>query len=128
MADEFKQPGRGVSRRGLFEALARPFTRQKNENREPIVADDGEARIAIIQGRFCIAYQGGMCFTCSEQCPEDGAITLDKGIPTVHADLCTGCGICHDLCPAPRNAILVAKPPPGSHGLSGPEDTPTRHF
>ena len=121
---------RGVSRRGLFGALARPFTRPKPEVQEVEHAsqEDGEPRIAIIQGRFCIAYQGGMCFTCSEQCPEEGAITLDKGIPTVHADLCTGCGICHDLCPAPRNAILVAKPPPTNHGLSGPDDKPTRYF
>lgn len=119
-----------MSRRGLFEALARPFARRKPgaEEKQPAPADGGGPRVAIIQGRFCIAYQGGMCFTCSEQCPEEGAITLDKGIPTVHADLCTGCGVCHDLCPAPRNAILVAKPPPTSHGLSSPDEKPVRYF
>lgn len=68
---------------------------------------------AVIQGRLCLAYQGGMCFTCSERCPEPGAITVEKGIPMVQADLCTGCGLCHDLCPAPVNAILMLDPPPG---------------
>lgn len=87
-----------------------------------------EPKTAIIQGRFCIAYQGGMCFTCSEQCPEQDAITLDKGIPTVHADVCTGCGICHDLCPAPRNAILMTAPPSAAGRLPGPDDKPVKYF
>jgi Na+-translocating ferredoxin:NAD+ oxidoreductase RNF subunit RnfB len=108
-----------ISRRGLFEALARPFARYSGSGGvvEPAKGsqappeDDDTPRVAIIQGRFCLAYQGGVCFTCSERCPVPGAITTDKGIPTVHADPCTGCGICHDLCPAPRNAILMlAKP------------------
>ena len=108
-----------ISRRGLFEALARPFARYSGSggivepakgNQTPL-GDDDTPKLAIIQGRFCLAYQGGVCFTCSERCPVPGAITTDKGIPTVHADPCTGCGICHDLCPAPRNAILMlAKP------------------
>lgn len=93
----------------------RPFTRHLKER--PVahpeeIPDADTPRVAIIQGRFCLAYQGGVCFTCSERCPEPGAITTQQGIPTIHADLCTGCGICHDLCPAPVNAILVkAKPP-----------------
>jgi len=99
-----------ISRRGLFGALVRPFSRHLTD-KEPSAPDGGPReqgpKVAIIQGRFCLAYQGGMCFTCSERCPEPGAITTKNGIPTVHADLCTGCGICHDLCPAPRNAILV---------------------
>jgi Na+-translocating ferredoxin:NAD+ oxidoreductase RNF subunit RnfB len=101
-----------MSRRGLFEALVRPFG-TNDESVEPISAESEVSKPteAIIQGRFCLAYQGTTCFTCSERCPEPGAITLDKGIPTVYADLCTGCGICHDLCPAPCNAILMlAKP------------------
>lgn len=108
-----------ISRRGLFEALVRPFARHVGgggvgEPAGPSPApaeDDGIPKVAIVQGRFCLAYQAGGCFTCSERCPVAGAITTDRGIPTVHADLCTGCGICHDLCPAPRNAILMlAKP------------------
>ena len=104
-----------MSRRGLFEALMRPFDTARPEVEsipaESQAVEEAKPTEAIIQGRFCLAYQGTTCFTCSERCPEPGAITTDKGIPTVHADLCTGCGICHDLCPAPRNAILMlAKP------------------
>lgn len=104
-----------MSRRGLFGALVRPFARHLKDDAPPSPSveklDDDTPRMAVIQGRFCLAYQGGVCFTCSERCPEPGAITTKQGIPTVHADLCTGCGICHDLCPAPRNAILVTAKP-----------------
>ncbi len=75
---------------------------------EPPVAED---QVAIIQGRFCLAYQRSFCTTCSERCPEQGAIIVEKGIPRVIAEHCTGCGICNEVCPAPRNAILMmAKP------------------
>ncbi|NWK56715.1 hypothetical protein HW115_13915 [Verrucomicrobiaceae bacterium N1E253] len=116
-----------ISRRGLFRALARPFSRHLDEHGGADAslvngsAKDSEAepvpKKAVIQGRFCLAYQGSMCFTCSERCPEPGAITTDKGIPTVHADRCTGCSICHDLCPAPRNAILMVDQSPSRDGI-----------
>jgi Pyruvate/2-oxoacid:ferredoxin oxidoreductase delta subunit len=32
---------------------------------------------------------------------------VEKGIPMVVPEICTGCGICHDVCPAPTNAVLV---------------------
>ncbi|WP_425468384.1 4Fe-4S binding protein [Roseimicrobium gellanilyticum] len=33
-------------------------------------------------------------------------------MPTVLAEACTGCGICFDVCPAPRKAVLMlAKKP-----------------
>lgn len=103
-----------MSRRGLFGALVRPLARHLHRGKESAqdeIIDDGRPKVAVIQGRYCLAYQGGFCFTCSERCPEVGAITTKQGIPTVHADLCTGCGICHDLCPAPTNAILVTVRP-----------------
>lgn len=67
---------------------------------------------ALILDRFCLAYQGSFCSVCVERCPEPGAITTEQGKPRVNADLCTGCRICHDVCPAPKNAVfLVAKKP-----------------
>jgi ferredoxin len=63
--------------------------------------------VAIVQGRHCLAYQRSFCSTCVERCPVPGAITLEGGLPRVNPDLCTGCRVCHDLCPAPRNAILL---------------------
>jgi len=121
-----------VTRRDLFRAFVRPFSKRLSElntsleDEQQVIArvdHDTENRAhnmddetdvvetptqeAVIQGRFCLAYQGGVCFTCSERCPVPGAITTKQGVPTVHSDICTGCGICHDLCPAPRNAILM---------------------
>ncbi len=66
-----------------------------------------EAQVAIIQGRFCLAYQKSFCSVCSERCPESEAIVIEGGIPRIVADNCTGCSICRDVCPAPRNAILI---------------------
>lgn len=64
----------------------------------------GTARISTVD---CLAHQGTTCTTCSERCPVEGAIILTRGRPQVAADACTGCGICHHVCPAPRNAVLV---------------------
>lgn len=62
--------------------------------------------VAVIAGRFCLAYQGSFCSVCHERCPEAGAIVTERGLPRVIPDLCTGCRVCHDVCPAPTNAIL----------------------
>ncbi len=64
----------------------------------------GVARISTVD---CLAHQGSTCTTCSERCPVEGAIQLTRGRPQVAADACTGCGICHYVCPAPRNAVLI---------------------
>ncbi|MGJ8639467.1 MAG: 4Fe-4S binding protein [Opitutaceae bacterium] len=64
-------------------------------------------KVAIIQGRFCLAYQNSFCSVCKERCPESGAIVSERGIPRIVADQCTGCNICHEVCPAPKNAILM---------------------
>lgn len=64
----------------------------------------GTARIATVD---CLAHQGTTCTTCSERCPVEGAIVLTGGRPQVDPGRCTGCGICHHVCPAPRNAVLV---------------------
>lgn len=111
MMDERLQSGSpGMSRRRLFGALVRPFTRHLEEGASGSV-DDGRPKVAVIQGGHCLAYQGGVCFTCSERCPEPGVITTKQGVPTVHVGLCTGCGVCVDLCPAPTNAILMLVKP-----------------
>lgn len=63
-----------------------------------------EARVEIWA---CLAYTGSFCTVCSEQCPVPGAIRLTAGKPTVVQELCTGCGVCQHVCPAPANAILI---------------------
>lgn len=67
--------------------------------------------VAQIRQYDCLAYEGTFCSTCSERCPEPGAIERVNGKPRIVEDACTGCGVCQHVCPAPRNAILIVAPP-----------------
>lgn len=69
-------------------------------------ASESQAK-AVIQGRQCLAYRNLVCTTCYERCPEEGALVIEQGLPRVVADKCTGCNVCHDVCPAPVNAVLM---------------------
>jgi len=62
---------------------------------------------AFIAKQHCLAWLNSPCTACAEHCPERGAITLDRGRPTVHAEACTGCRLCHEACPAPTNAVMM---------------------
>lgn len=105
-----------LSRRGLFSLFARSIRASdegakavqalsgKAENSAP--AADRQPRVAVIQGRFCLAYTS-FCTVCAERCPVPGAMKVEKGIPMVVPDACIGCGVCRDVCPAPTNAVLV---------------------
>lgn len=77
---------------------------------------------AMLQTYNCLAYNRSFCSTCEERCPVPGAITLVDAKPIIHADLCTGCGVCHHVCPAPMNAIMIL--PNKSRPLPEPEGEP----
>lgn len=62
---------------------------------------------ARVTEHLCLAYHHTTCTVCSERCPVDDAITVREGKPTIDEDVCTGCGICRYVCPAPENAILL---------------------
>jgi ferredoxin len=96
-----------ISRRDLFRSV---FGRRAEPAAPPVSLE--EPSLALILDRFCLAWQGSFCSVCSERCPADGAITVEQGKPRVNPDFCTGCKICHDVCPAPKNAVfLVARKP-----------------
>lgn len=98
-----------ISRRDLFRRmLGRPA-----EDSEPAAVVSEEApQLALILDRFCLAWQGSFCSVCAERCPIDGAIIVQQGKPRVNPDLCNGCRICHEVCPAPKNAVfLVSRKP-----------------
>jgi Na+-translocating ferredoxin:NAD+ oxidoreductase RNF subunit RnfB len=124
----------GFSRRHLFSMIGRTFRATTDRARTPrektaavgrapsASATEAIAKVAVIQGRFCLAYTS-FCTVCSERCPAPGAMKVEHGIPMVVSDVCTGCAVCHDVCPAPTNAVLViprrrnpcfAVPPPAS--------------
>ncbi|NUN12921.1 MAG: 4Fe-4S dicluster domain-containing protein [Myxococcales bacterium] len=55
----------------------------------------------------CVAWQGGFCSTCTEQCPVPGAMFRQMGKPMIDAEKCWGCGVCQHVCPAPTNAVRI---------------------
>ncbi len=92
-----------LSRRDFFSR----FMPKPDESARPPKAGADVAQVAVIQGRYCLAYQNSFCSVCKERCPEPGAILSERGIPRIVADACTGCNICLDVCPAPTKAILM---------------------
>ena len=77
----------------------------------------GEARI---QPHNCLSWQRSFCTVCVERCPVPGAIAQEGGRPRVVAEICTGCGVCQHVCPAPVNAVMIlpAKARPLPHGAT----------
>lgn len=127
-----------ISRRDLFRSLLGRRTSNpplpepspaENSDWNPELPDSKDGSIpqlALILDRFCLAWQGSFCSICTERCPVPGAITTTMGKPRVNPDLCTGCRICHDVCPAPKNAVFLVprKPGPGMIGRTVAETSP----
>ncbi len=65
--------------------------------------------IARIDKKTCLPWQGTLCRSCYENCPIfDEAITMDGELrPVVNEKKCVGCGICENVCPIERPAIVV---------------------
>lgn len=63
--------------------------------------------VAYIQTMACLAHSDSFCTVCSERCPVPGAVDVVAGKPRIREDLCTGCGVCASVCPAPTNAVVV---------------------
>ncbi len=61
---------------------------------------------AVVQNHDCIA-DHSFCSVCMERCPVENAIVMEGLKPKIMQDLCTGCGVCHLVCPAPNNAIMM---------------------
>jgi len=89
---------------------------------DPALSDIAEARMGLavlIDHESCLNFLGLRCDVCYRVCPLiDQAITLEKTpnprsdrhamlLPTVHADACTGCGMCEKSCVLEQAAIKV---------------------
>jgi len=113
-----------ISRRDLFRSV---FGRRPEPVAPPASAPgiDEVPQLALILDRFCLAHQGSFCSVCVERCPEPGAILTDKGKPRVNPDSCTGCRICHDVCPAPKNAVFLVARKPRQGMVTRPAFEPT---
>ncbi len=85
------------------------------------VLDIGVANmgLAVVDEESCIAFWGIQCDACYRACPILGeAITIEYSKnertgkhaflkPVVHADACTGCGLCEHACVTKKPAIFV---------------------
>ncbi len=124
-----------ISRRDLLLTFFRrskdtPDDSPPTEALAPFRPPSAEApQLALILDRFCLAWQGSFCSVCVERCPVPGAIVTEMGKPRVVPELCTGCRICHDVCPAPKNAVFLVsrKPGPGMIGRTVAETAPREH-
>ena len=89
---------------------------------DPAVTDIDDSRMGLavlVDEETCLNFQGLRCDVCYRQCPLlEEAITLELRhnersgmhtlfIPTVHSDVCTGCGKCEQVCVLPEAAIKV---------------------
>lgn len=75
--------------------------------------------VAVVDDNSCIAFWGIQCDACYRACPLLGkAITVEYTKnertgkhaflkPIVHADVCTGCGLCEKACVTEKAAIFV---------------------
>lgn len=69
--------------------------------------------VAHIDYRKCVVKANGTdCAACSEHCPTQAVSTVPYGdnlrLPTMHPELCIGCGACEYACPVrPVRAITV---------------------
>lgn len=92
---------------------------------DPALTDIDRARmgVAVLVGHeTCLNLLGLRCDVCYRVCPLiDEAITLERSrnirthlhamfVPTVHTDICTGCGKCEKSCVLPEAAIKVLPP------------------
>jgi len=98
----------GVEEGDTFPVIALVHCAAESENKEPIADYKGirtcrAANLAFGGGMNC--EYGCMGFgDCTTVCPFD-ALHMEKGLPRVDFDKCTGCGKCVEACP--RNVISL---------------------
>ncbi len=120
-----------LSRRDLFRSFfgrgrEKPAASPESLDEPPAQTSEEAPPLALILDRFCLVWQGSFCSVCVERCPIPGAITTELGKPRVVPDLCNGCKVCHEVCPAPKNAVFLVtrKPRPGMIGRTVAETAP----
>lgn len=94
------------------------MSKMLNKKSEPNI-NEAKMGIAVVDHNNCIAYWGIQCDACYRVCPlMDEAITQEYRrnertgkhaflTPMVHADSCTGCGMCEHACITSKASIIV---------------------
>lgn len=122
MDDSERQFAPGAARHTFQED---PMNTTSSGNPLPLREEQTEEAIARVDQDSCLAYNRSFCSVCAERCPVDGAIEVERGKPTIIADNCTGCGICHSVCPSPVNAITLSPKPSRSTRTDERTESPT---
>lgn len=63
----------------------------------------------VLSPKACLAYQGSICSSCREVCPEDAILFSAMLNPVILEDKCSGCHACIPVCPS----LALSK---GNHG------------
>ncbi len=117
-------------------ALDQPSVSKIENGKEVLDINKAKMGLAIVDHESCIAYWGIQCDACYRACPILGdAISIEfirnertgkhaKLVPVVHADHCTGCGLCEHACVTEKAAIFVlprdvAMGKPGDYYVKG---------
>ncbi len=114
---------RGLTRRDFFKRFLGEGIMQESDaadpvtSEEPIVDDKGEDLVAVIQAKYCLAFEEIPCTDCYDHCPEPNVIVIEEGYPRINVDGCTGCRACQNVCPSAADAILMVKRFTGSQGV-----------
>jgi ferredoxin-type protein NapG/ferredoxin-type protein NapH len=86
--------------------------------------EDADMGVALVDERLCVSHNGtGVCGACHTVCPlKNRAITQNfRNAPEVHADACSGCGLCEEVCIVrDRRAIRVISKR-NSNAVTAPE-------
>ena len=94
------------------------ITSEQNEKKQ-LDINKSQMGVAMIDHNSCIAFWGIQCDACYRACPLLGeAISIEytKNArtgkhaflkPIVHADVCTGCGLCEHACVTQKPAIYI---------------------
>jgi ferredoxin-type protein NapG len=62
---------------------------------------------AEINSKVCLPYNGRECDVCVDSCPVPSALTWDMTLPIINLLLCTGCGMCREVCVADPKAVNI---------------------
>lgn len=90
-----------LSRRALFRRLSPAET-------QPV-----QGPVVAVLGEGCLAVRGITCASCVDPC-EPGALKIrpmlgGRGLPTINAAACTGCGDCLNVCPVEALSLQPAE-------------------
>lgn len=113
----------GLSRRDFFKrflggGVASPSDVGHPQHLDEVPKDAvGQDLVAVIQAKYCLAYEEIPCTDCHDHCPEPNVIVMEQGVPRIQVERCTGCRICQDVCPSSAEAILMVKRFQGSSGV-----------